>query len=142
MNENDAVSPRYDYDALMKQLKAYEIIEEEPPLLPSDPKLCWAALLRNRPDAANCFYARSHGDLSIRVRPGISSSEEKGYVANLMIHSVADNSIVLIGPVESKGKAGTRAIMLRAEAEEWDGWIPTKKQVEVAAEKTGCYWNR
>jgi hypothetical protein len=48
----------------------------------------------------------------------------------------------LLGPTESLEKAEKRARLLKAEVEEWGGWIPTEEQVTVAAEKTGCYWNR
>jgi len=128
--------PPYDYNDLMKELKSYEEIVEEPPLLPGEPKLCWGGLLRNHPNAADFFYDQSHGELSIRVRPAPSD-----FSASLMVHSIDDGSIVLLGPTESLEKAEKRALLLKAEVEEWGGWIPTKEQVEETARKTGCYWN-
>jgi hypothetical protein len=105
--------PRYDYDELMKELKEYEEIVEEPPLQPNEPKLCWGGLLRNHPNAADFFYDQSHGELSIRVRPAPSD-----FSASLMIHSIDDGSIVLLGPTESLEKAEKRARLLKAEVEE------------------------
>jgi len=132
---------RYDYDKLMERLKSFEeIIEDEP--FPNQPALCWYGLLRNHPKAADFFYDQSHGDLHIRVSHAVSDKNAAGFTANLYVHSIDDGSIVLLGPVEPLEKAEKRALLLKAETEEWGGWIPTVEQVEAAARKTGCYWNR
>lgn len=140
--------PRYDYDALMAQLKSYEEIVEIEPLGSSYPGPCWGALLKNHKDVPSCFYDMSHGELSIRIghvwnaNPNQPGYEIDKFTANLYIHSIDDGSIVLLGPMESLEKARNRALLLKAEAESWGGWIPTEEQVEAAAKKTGCFWNR
>jgi len=118
----------------MKQLREYETIEQ-------DEDGSWHALLKNHRNPPACFYDSSHGDLVIRVKT--TYPEEAGnFSANLYVCSIDDGSIVLLGPAESKEKAEHRLTLLKAEAELWEGWIPSEEQVVAAAKKTGCYWNR
>jgi len=124
--------PRYDYDALMKQLKGFEeIIQEKTGE--------WMALLKNHKDVPDSFYGQSHSSLCIRVSP---AHQNFMFMAVLSVWSIDDGSIVLMGPAETKDKATNRVLRLKEEAEGWDGWIPTKEQVTESAQRAGCCWNR
>lgn len=97
----------------------------------------WTCLLRNHKDPADCFYSQSHGELRLSIK-----GTKQDYVVTLIIHSIDDGAIVLLGPIESEDKALRRSCYLRDQIKEWGGWIPNTDQVETAARLTGCYWNR
>lgn len=130
----EGTAERFNYDALMKQLKGFEEIVEE--------NGHWTGLLKNHKDVPSFFYDQSHGCLFIHIHPVKAIGGEDAFSAELMVWSIDDGSIVLLGPPEPKEKAEKRLHLLIDEARSWDGWIPTEEQVKESAMKTGCYWNR
>jgi hypothetical protein len=102
----------------------------------------WRCLLKNHPQAADHFYEKAFGDLSILLHKVYDSKAENKYFAGLHINSIDDVSIVLLGPSETLDKAKIRMTLLLEQTSYWHGWIPTEEQVQAAAHSTGTYWNR
>lgn len=126
---------RYNYVALMKHLKSLEEIVK----IGNE----YCGLLKNHPNAADGFYEQSHGDLTIKISQApYATNPAERHQATLMIDSIDDGLIVLLGPIETREKAEQRERMLRSVAKSWGGWIPNAEQVDAAAKETGCYWNR
>ncbi len=118
-----------EYIALMKQTQEAETLKTV--------QEGYHGLLRNHPNAAGQFYGRSHGLLYVRI-----STINLDFRIVFSIWSIDDGDIVLLGPPESEKKAEARLDKCLEEITKFDGWIPTKEQVEETARNTGCYWNQ
>ncbi len=118
--------PFENYFEYMDKLKEFETIRNNKGKL--------TCLLKNHPNAADYFYERSYGYLTLDYT-------ESRYVM-LSIASIDDSSLVFFGPTEGEQQGMVRIERILEVIKSWNGWIPTYEQ-SVDLEKTcGLYWNK
>lgn len=124
----------YSYNELMHELD--ELCNLRLINIDNEP-LYYTCLLKNHKNVPDCFYGMSHGELELRI-----FKRKDDYEVNLIINSIDDGSIVILGPPETQEKSNRRLEILKEYIRIWNKWIPTEEQVIEACNKSGCYWNR